>query len=461
MDLSRKHTGLVLGLAVALAAGFLLPLPHPARVGFAAILFWITCIIFGVFPNHLTGLGLILSPILLGSAPAEVALKSATSPLWWMLLMGFVIGAGFIKTGLGRRIAYFFASTFVSGWYSVILTIFVVNAVLNIIAPFSTVAQIAITYEIYTQMAHEFGFAPRSRGYNGILLAMVASSILAGELVLTGWSLNPLAVGLFRPIVDLDFISWLKYITPIALLFLIMAYASIVFLYKPRPKPVLMRSVVREKYLKLGPLSLQEKKVLLISISTLIVFPTQPLHGLDGGWLSLGVSLLLFFPGIGVLNEKDFAALNWPFMWFFLGVFSIGDQLVYHEVHTWLAEIAMPDNIHRWPGTQANVYTALILVALHLPVGTMAPLMACFLPAMGQYAAANGMPLVATFGVILFAAKRWVFPFQEAMVLMTMGMSNGRITAESTVKLGVVLTILYVTVLIPLSTGYWRLIGAP
>jgi len=458
-----KHAG---GWTLAMATGIgvwcFLPLEPAARHCFAIILVGIVCFIFDLLPNYIVGIWITILPVILGITPADVALKATTQWAWWIILIGFMIGIAFNKTGLGNRFGLYFGATIVKGWFTVILSIFLMNIFFNILAPFSGAAAIAIGISIFMPIAHDMGFKPGDNGFNGIALACVTSNLLAGELVLTGWPINPLAVTLFSPYFQLDFMGWIKYITVPASVLVIVGYLAVALVFKPR-QPVFYDSKSAKKQLQALPrISIAEVKTLFITLLILLAFITQPLHGLEAGWLALGFAFLFFVPIIGVLDSKEFSTqLPWHFFMFLLGLFSIGYQLNYHNIHIWLAQSTMANGIETWHPILANVYISGLMTLMHFVVGSMVPLLASFIPTLASYASDYDMPLIMTFGAVLFSSKRWIFPFQEAFVLMTQGLTGGKLETRAIIKLGAVLTILIILVVIPISTLYWKLIGAP
>ncbi len=458
----KTMIGWILVGAAGWGVSAMLPLEPAARQCFAIVLAGIGCLIFGLLPSHVVGMWIVTLPVILNLTPPEISLKAATQWSWWIFLTGFFIGMAFNKTGLGKRLGLYFGAYLVKGWYSAILAIFLMNVFFNIAAPFSGAAAIAIGISIFIPMAGDMGYAPGSRGFNGMALACVTSNLIAGELVLTGWILNPFAVSLFAPVLELDFFSWIQYITLPAAFFLLAAYVAISFAFRPEKTLSSGSGKAREQLQALAQISSDEWRALVLTLMILFIFITQPLHGLEAGWLAVGASFLFFVPGCGVLDIQDLSRdLPWHFMIFLLGIFSIGYQLTHHDIHLWLAGITLPRGVETWPPVPANVFIALIMTLMHFLVGSMVPLLASFVPTLTAYADAHGMSVVMIFGTVLFAAKRWVFPFQEAFVLMTRGLTGGLLGDRAVIFMGIILSLLVIFVVIPVSTMYWHLIGAP
>lgn len=448
-----------LSVIIPVAIVLFLHLDTAAAIDFGIILFGICCLIFDLLPNYVVGLGIAFIPVLLNIVPAETALSPMLNWTWWSVIFGMIVGAAITKTGLGRRIGIAMASRFAKSWPMLIATIFIFETVMNVIAPFANVASIAIGLSIFIPIAKEFGFEPGTKGYTGIGAAVVVSNTVTGALLMTGHAMNALAVALFKPYFEINFMNWLQYITLPALLASIVSYFAIVIMCRPNEKLNYDLAKLNKDAAELPKFGTGEGKVLGIMIVIILGFLLQAVFNLPytAGWLSMALAILLFVPGIGMLTGDDLKNINWPFVMFMIGVFSIGSQLGYTGVSTALAEFAMPASIAEWPTIGSNLFVYVVIVLLHFLCGTFAPLLSTLVPAFGAFGAAHGMNMIALFGTILLCRTRFVFPFQDAMMLMAKGMTKNALADKEIIKIGVFCTVGILVVVIPLSSLYWGL----
>jgi hypothetical protein len=87
----------------------------------------------------------------------------------------------------------------------------------------------------------------------------------------------------------------------------------------------------------------------------------------------------------------------------------------------------------------------------------MSPLIAVFVPTFAGYALSHGMLAIPVIFSVGLAAKRWVFPFQEATVAMSLGF--GAATSREVMRFGIILTMVLLFIIIPVTTVYWMAIG--
>lgn len=415
--------------------------------------------VFDLLPNYVIGLGIAFIPVLIGITPADVALSPLYNWTWWSVIFGMIVGAAISKTGLGRRIGIAMASRFVKGWASLILVIFVFDTIMNVIAPFANAASIAIGPSIFMPIAADLGYAPKSRAYTGIAMAVCAGNTVTGALLMTGHGMNALAVAMMMPYYEINFMNWLQYVTPPALIATIIIYFTIVLVCRPGKGTKYDMSKFHAEAAELPKFSADEGKVLGLMVIVIIGFLAQAFLNLPytPGWLGMVLILLLFVPGLGMLNGEDLKNINWPFVMFMIGIFSIGSQLGFHGVSTALAEFAMPASIGSWPVSAACLFVYAVVVILHFMCGTIAPLLSTLVPALGAFGAAHEMNLVALFCAILFCRLRFVFPFQDAMTLMTKGITKNGLDDREVIKIGIVSTLTIGIIVIPIGSLWWSL----
>ncbi len=481
-------------LAVKWAVAVIVPLVIVSVLGlslvqalcFGIILFGIVCLVFSLLPDFVIGLGIVFIPTVLGIVPAEVTLAPLSTWTWWAIIFGFIVGAAISKSGLGLRISHALARRFVRGWTSFIAVIFLVETILVIIAPFANVATIVIGLSVFLPMAEELGYAPRSRAYTGAALTVVISNTVSGALLLTGHVMNALAVNLFASFMVITFQSWLVTITPIAAIATVLAFLTIIFACRPktasaaagqpagtssqagaRPAtgssaapaaPVAPAAPLGEAASQTPrPWSANETRVLALTILIIAGFLLQPALKLpfDAGWLAMALSILLFVPKIGMLTGENIKGINWTFVLFMIGIFSIGGQLSFLGINTIIATFAMPAGIETWGVLPSDLYISSIVVLLHFLCGTIAPLLSTLIPALGAFAQAHGMLLLPLFCTILFCRTRYVFPYQDAMVLLSKGITRNGMLDPQITKVGVIFTLVVLLIVTPIGSLYW------
>ena len=149
---------------------------------------------------------------LTGTVPLKQALAGYGDPITWLVVLAFFISYGFIKTGLGLRIAYGFMrllgkKTLTLG-YGLTLT----DTLLAPAMPSTTARAGAVVYPIMQSIATVYDSKPGATAQRmGAFLLMIVfhANAITSTMFLTGMAGNPLVVKLAATQgVELSWFSW-------------------------------------------------------------------------------------------------------------------------------------------------------------------------------------------------------------------------------------------------------------
>ncbi|MBL0942061.1 MAG: anion permease [Alphaproteobacteria bacterium] len=239
----------------------------------------------------------------------EEALNSFSSKIVWLVLAAFFIARGFIKTGLGSRIAYYFVggmgkSTLGLG-YSLVLT----ELLLAPVVPSSTARGGGIVFPIVSALNQEYGSHPEDGTHRKIgaylfKLCFHANTI-TGAMFITALAGNPLIVSLASKVnVNLSWHTWaLAAIVP-GILCLVTLPLLLFVIYPPQLKSTPEApDVARNKLKQMGSMSFEEKIMLTTFLTLLGLWIFGPQVGIDAGTAAIfGLAVLML---TGVLNWDD------------------------------------------------------------------------------------------------------------------------------------------------------------
>lgn len=244
-----------------------------------------------------------------GVLTLEQSLSSYSSHIIWLVLAAFFIARGFIKTGLGSRIAYFFIgvmgkSTLGLG-YSLVLTEFLLAPII----PSNTARGAGIVFPIVCALSQEYGSHPkdatqRKIGAYLIKLCFHANTITSAMFI-TALATNPLIVSMAsKSGIEISWNTWaLASIVP-GLLCLALLPLLLYVIYPPELKSTPQApALAREKLKHMGPMRFEER-TMLVTFSVLLglwIFGAQ--LGIDAATAALfGLAILMM---TGVLNWDD------------------------------------------------------------------------------------------------------------------------------------------------------------
>lgn len=252
----------------------------------------------------------------------EEALNSFSSKIVWLVLAAFFIARGFIKTGLGSRIAYYFVgamgkSTLGLG-YSLVLT----ELLLAPVVPSSTARGGGIVFPIVSALNQEYGSHPedgtqRKIGAYLFKLCFHANTI-TGAMFITALAGNPLIVSLAGKLnINLSWHTWaLASIVPGILCLAILPLILFVICPPQLKSTPEAPNVARKKLRQMGSMSVEEKIMLTTFLTLLGLWIFGPQIGIDAGTAAIFGLAILMLTGVLDWDDvlKEHAAWN-TFIW--------------------------------------------------------------------------------------------------------------------------------------------------
>ncbi len=307
-----KTIPLLVTVAVGLIIWFL---PPPEGVAIEA---WHLLAIFVA-----TIVGIILKPLPMGAiAMLGIATTALTATLniqdalsgfgnstIWLIVVAFFISRGFIKTGLGIRIAYLFMLLLGKKSLGVAYGLIAADLVLAPAIPSNTARGGGVIYPVLASIAKAYGSEPdetTSRKIGAFLtLASFQGLVITGAMFLTAMAANPLAAQLAgEQGVNITWSSWATAAIVPGVLSLLAVPFLIYRIFPPEIKktPVAVK-LAQDKLNEMGCMKLSEWIMLGAFVSLLILWISGEMIGINAtvtGLTGLGILLLS-----GVLTWKD------------------------------------------------------------------------------------------------------------------------------------------------------------
>ncbi|WP_297818995.1 DASS family sodium-coupled anion symporter [uncultured Lactobacillus sp.] len=243
----------------------------------------------------------------------------------WMVAMCMFMAAGFIKSGLGRRIAYIFVQTFGKKTLGLAYALSFVETVLAIGIPSNNARVNGIMYPIIDNLSKEMGSDPdkgtqRKMG-SYLVFNEYEVNIITSTMFLTGLAGNMIALGLAKTQgVTISWMQWfLAAIVP-GLISLLLIPFVLYKIYPPEVKETPNAHAWADKRLaEMGKMTPAEKIMLVVFILAILFWLIGSHIGIDATEVSfIAVGLLLV---TGVINTKDL--LKESFAWNILTWLSI------------------------------------------------------------------------------------------------------------------------------------------
>ncbi len=295
----------------------------------AGLILWIT----ESLPNYLTSLILIVSLVLTGVLPEKKAYSELGNPVMWLNIMSFVLASMLVATGVAKRFALWFILKFGKNAGSIFLSFMVINIVLSAFIS-ATTAKAAILLPIFMVIAAIYG-ARGGDNRNNFGRSVVLQNLLYINIgasgFLTGSGANLLAAAIIGGAIggNIFFSDWMMAMFPMMLIMMLIGYWLAMRVFFPLTPSERLPQIeggierLKSEYAKLGKVSFQEKKSVIIFLLILAFWSTDRIHGISPTAVAFVGAIIALLPRIGILqwNEVD---IPWHLMLFSAGAYALG-----------------------------------------------------------------------------------------------------------------------------------------
>lgn len=368
--------GLLLLLATSLLfwhmappQGLSLPAWHSAIIFMATIV----AIVLKVLPLGAIGfIGITLFALTnaAGSASStgamETALGEFKSPLLWLVVVAFLIARGFIKTGLGRRIALLLVSLFGKRTLGLAYSLAATDLILAPAMPSNVARCGGVIYPIASALARNFDSNPEdaSRKKIGTFLILCVSNVndITSTLFMTAYAGNLIAVKLAGDAgVDLSWGKWLVAASVPCLFCLLLIPVVVYWLTNPEIKqtpnaPALARAELQQ----MGRISRGEGLMLGTFILLLGLWIFGGHLGIDATQTAcIGLSILLL-SGVLTWEEVKSEKGAWDTLVWFSALLMMANMIKTLGFTTWLGD-HIGSTIGSWMGGVHWLWVLLVL----------------------------------------------------------------------------------------------------
>ena len=330
---TRLVRAVVVGLAVIL---WFVPPPEGLTIDawrvFAIFAAAILSVVINAFPILTASVLAVSATVLSGLLTPAKAYAGFANATILLIVLAFLVARAIIKCGLGVRIGHLIVSWFGRSTLGLSYSIFLVDGVISPAFPSNT-ARSGVMYPLAFSLAEAAGARPgdesRRRLGSFLMFSGMASLSLSSALWLTAMAANPLGTEIARNFgVEIGFGSWLLAASMPTLLLMAAMPPLLYRLIRPELKDTPEApAAARRALAALGPLTRDEKLVLLVFVGMVVLWGAAGTFGLDStavAFLGLGI-----FLASGVLTLDDIAKegdVLSTFIWFAV-LFTLSDQL--------------------------------------------------------------------------------------------------------------------------------------
>ena len=445
--------GALLGAAVLLFWPSETPqLAHAAALLVFAVGLWAS----GLVAVHLTAIAFFLGAVLLSVAPAGIIFSGFAATAFWLVFGGLIVGLAVDRTGLGRRLAEALVRIFAGSYLRIVVGVVLVGVVLAFLMP-STMGRVVILVPVMAALADRLGYAPGTRGRDGIVMATALGTFMPAAAILPANVANMVMSGAAETLYGVH----IRYMEYLVLHFPILGALKVVFvvlvvwlLYREPPAATAGPAAVRSP----PAWSRDERLLAAILALTLVVWALDVWHGVSPAWVALGAGLLCLLPGVALVPGEDFEKrMNWSSLVYVAGVLGMAAVVDHAGLGRVLAE-ALVAATGLAPGEAAHNFAALAAVGTLLGMATtIGGLSGVLSPLAEGVAHASGLDIKAVLMTQVLGFSTVILPYQLPPLVVAMQL--GGVSAASGARATLLLALLTVVILMPLNFFWWRALG--
>ncbi|WP_432077909.1 SLC13 family permease [Streptomyces sp. YPW6] len=340
----RQTVGLcaVLGLCALLAVPGATPgLGADGRLSLAVFALATAAWIATPMDDAYIALGAGLALTVTGVISSETLFATLGDETVWLLICAFVLAAAVTRTGLAGRAAVFL----VGGARTVRQLVHLTTAglVVTAFAVPATSGRAALALPVFLALAA----ALRERGRLVVMLALLFPTVilLSAVATLIGAGAHLITVGVLweQTGVRLGFVPWLVLGLPLAVVSSHLA-AELVLLTTTRradrkgPVTITAGQIQEHSGTAVeGPFTLAESRCLLLLATVVLLWCSEPLHGVSPAVVALIGALVATSPALGTVRFKDgLRSVPWPLLLFMAATMAMGVALSDSGAAGWL-----------------------------------------------------------------------------------------------------------------------------
>ncbi|KAF7801282.1 dicarboxylate transporter 1, chloroplastic-like [Senna tora] len=306
-----------------------------------------------------TIIGIITQPLPLGAVAViglgvSVLTKTLTfaaafsgfgDPIPWLICLAFFFARGFIKTGLGNRIAYQFVSLFGSSslglGYSLVFSEALLAPAIPSVSARAGGIFLPLVKSLSVACGSNVGDGTENRLGSWLMLTCFQTSVISSAMFLTGMAANPLCATLTQSSINqtIGWLDWAKAAFVPGLISLILVPFILYVIYPPTVKSSPdAPKLAREKLQKMGPMTANEKIMagtLLVTVGLWVFGGVLNIDAVSAAILGLAILLVT-----GVITWKECLAegVAWDTLTWFAALIAMAGYLNKYGLISWFSQ---------------------------------------------------------------------------------------------------------------------------
>jgi divalent anion:Na+ symporter, DASS family len=390
-----------------------------------------------------------------------IILQGFSHDLIWLIIMSCFLARGFIKTGLGKRIAYYFLSVFGGTPLGLSYGFLLSASTMAPLIPSATARTGGILLPVLKSIIKVIEEEKATNRIAEFLtLIVINSSVITSAMFMTSNGGNPIAVKFAKNFgISIDWNTWaIAAALPAFLSLLLLPFILKLFVPCRIENPSIVKLHAKEELRVMGPVSFYEKITLSVFALLLVLWSCGSffnVHPTEAAFLGVGLFLLA-----GVLTWHDILneELAWDtFVWMAILIMMATELQNFGVISFFTKKIMLYIPCYNWQ--VAFVTLSVIYYYTHyFFASTTAHLSSMFTPFVGVLVALGAPPLVTalSFGFMtnLFGALTQ-YASGPAPILYSLG----HVEFKNWLKAGFITSVFYLAIWIGVGFFWWKFLG--
>lgn len=427
----------------------------------AVVTFMLLLFITQAVPLAITGLMGGFSFWFLCGEPFRKAFSGFADTTPWFVLAALLLGTIAVNARLPDRLAKFILDKCGNSYGMILGGMIALNFILTPLIA-AGAAKVVVLCTIALGIIKGAGIDIKSNISRGMILVVTYTATIFDKTIIAG-AASILSRGIIEDLSGVS-ISWGKWFVAYAPTDIITMAGCWYLCMKMFPPEYDMQRKLQDrakdddKANVRAPLTTKQKTSIVLLSAAILLWATDVFHGIHPAAIGIGIALIAFIPGIGVLGEKDFNAAHFPLIIFIASAIGMGKMLtdthvlmaIGNTVFGWLEPLIPYEHL-----LAAGLYGAANV--FHLFLGNEPALLSATLPLVLEFAKTHGLHPETVGMLWVFAAGGKLFIYQSGV--LAVGYSFGAFSARDLLKLGAGIIILEGINIALITPLYWTLLG--
>lgn len=404
--------------------------------------------------------------VFIGTSKAmSMALSGFANSALALVAGALFLAAAMTYTELDKRIALYTLNKIGTSAGRIYLGSIVVTIILSLLVPSAT-ARSAAVVPIMMGVIAAFKIDKNSNFAAGLMIIVAQATSVWNVGIQTAAAQNLLTLGFMEKMLS-NKVSWGDWLIAGAPWSVLMSFVVVYVVYKMLPPDTSElaggEDAVRNSLRDLGPMTTEQKKLLFLSITLLVLWATGgKLHPLDTTTITYAGLVYLLLPNIGVMPWSEIQKrIPWGTIIVFGVGISLGTTLLTTQAGQWLAgQVILYTGIDQFGPFAVFACLALFLIVIHLGFASATALTSAMMPILialiiGLDNGVNTVGMSMLLGFVM--SYGFILPINAPQNMVCLGTKT--FTARQFAKTGVVITIIGYALMLLFSATYWNWLG--